>query len=122
MPEDIETLLKQTGELRMNGEYNQSISLCDKIIEHNPNFALAFFSRAWSKMLLKEFDSAIIDLNKAIELDHYCFAFYYFRSGAKKKIKDYKGAILDYILATFFLFTTSIGNLISKILPKFKHK
>jgi tetratricopeptide (TPR) repeat protein len=44
------------------------LSLCNRILEDNPDSGLALYQRACAKAGLGEVDSAIIDLNKALEL------------------------------------------------------
>ena len=51
------------------GDYTGAIADCDKAIELEPNFALAYHARGFAKAKLKEYEGAIKDYDKAIELD-----------------------------------------------------
>jgi tetratricopeptide (TPR) repeat protein len=64
-----------------------------------PDLALGFFALGTAKYNLKDYDGAIADYTKAIEIDaNHAYA-YNNRGVAKKNLKDYDGAIADYTKA-----------------------
>ncbi|MBP5625701.1 MAG: tetratricopeptide repeat protein, partial [Bacteroidales bacterium] len=75
----------------------KKIELYTKYIELNPDSAVsAYCNRGAAKASLKDFYGAIIDYNKAIELDPQKTAAYYNRGNAKNNLKNFDGAIDDY--------------------------
>lgn len=86
--------LENTFSSLFNGVFlSKSEGLNDKIKE-NPNDGFLYWQRGSTKQIMKDFQEAIIDYNKAIELG-YTNA-YQFRAEAKYELKDYKGALEDY--------------------------
>ena len=61
--------------------------------------ALGYFYRGYAKNNLKDYQGAIIDYTKAIQLDRDYANAYFNRGIAKKNLKDYEGAIIDYTKA-----------------------
>ncbi|ABM79602.1 Hypothetical protein P9303_28721 [Prochlorococcus marinus str. MIT 9303] len=55
-----------------------------------------YFLRAYAKDALNDYQGAISDLNKALEINPQYAPAYENRGNAKKKLKDYQGAITDY--------------------------
>jgi tetratricopeptide (TPR) repeat protein len=72
--------------------YNDSIKI-------NPKNPVAFFSLGCAKLNLKDYNGAIEDLTKAIELDANFSYLFYLRGRAKSAIKDEKGSIVDFTKA-----------------------
>ncbi len=50
-------------------QVEESIEFCDKAIELDPNFAEGYANRAIAKATKEDFDGALVDAKKAIELD-----------------------------------------------------
>ena len=69
------------------------------IPDNNFKRASDYYNRAHSKYDLKDYDGAIADYTKAIELDPNDASVYYNRANSKKYLKDYDGAIADYTKA-----------------------
>jgi tetratricopeptide (TPR) repeat protein len=40
-----------------------------RIIEYNPNYLLAYYNRAWSYYLIRQFEMSLADFNKYLEMD-----------------------------------------------------
>ena len=59
----------QAYELNNQGRYDEAIEECNKAIELDPNYALAYFNRGAAYINKGQYDLAIADCNKAIELD-----------------------------------------------------
>lgn len=112
---------KQLKEGRISkGRTLRSIKNYTKSIERNPTFRDAYFWRAWAKMKLEDYKSAIEDYNKVIELephsDPYCL-----RASAQSSLKDYKGAIESYTKA-IELDSLDASTFISRGEEKYKAK
>ncbi|MBC8301295.1 MAG: tetratricopeptide repeat protein, partial [Pelagibacterales bacterium] len=75
-----------------NGDYYGAIAGYNKAIELNPNFAIAYVNRGYSKMNLKDYNGAIADFTKAIEIDHNDVKAYENRGYSKNRLEDYYGA------------------------------
>lgn len=58
--------------------------------------ALDWADKGIAKSESGNFRGAILDFNKAIELDQQNYFFYLFRGNAKKSLGDFRGAILDF--------------------------
>jgi tetratricopeptide (TPR) repeat protein len=85
------------------GDMNASISYLDKAITLEPNAKL-YEARGWAKYNLKDFNGALADFNKQIDLDLTILDHtlptnsiaYYNRGSAKSGLNDNYGAINDY--------------------------
>ena len=60
------------------------------------NNAIEYFNNGNTKLHLKEYQGAIKDYNKAIELNPDSEGAYYNRGLAKQNLEDYNGAIEDF--------------------------
>lgn len=67
-PDDIEALTYKADILLDLDEDNWSLSLSNKAIEINPEYALAYWQRACAKAKLEKFEDAVEDIKLAIEL------------------------------------------------------
>ena len=83
----------------LKGKYDQimptvSIGCSDYI---NRKTTIALYEKANDKIVkLHDFEGAIEDCNKIIELDPICIQAYLYRGRAKKCLKDYEGTIDDF--------------------------
>lgn len=69
----------------------------NKAIKLNPKFVMAYFGRAELKDILEDYNGAIKDITKAMEIDPNTKELsYYLRAEVKMKLQDYQGAIADY--------------------------
>lgn len=68
-PGDIEVLAYKADAALALGDRDWALSLCNLILEDDPESGLALYQRACAKAGLGETDAAIIDLNKALELN-----------------------------------------------------
>ena len=74
-----------------------------KAIEINSQYADAYYNRALAKENLKDFEGALSDYTKAIEIypkGEDAGDAYHGRGYAKEMLKDFEGAIKDYTIAT----------------------
>ena len=77
-------------------DYYGAIAAFNKVIELNPNLALAYINRAATKYNLKDYYGAIADDTKAIELNPNNPIPYSNRASAKSDLGDQYGSIADY--------------------------
>ena len=70
-----------------------------KSIEHNPQYAAAYFNRALAKDRLPDRSGAISDYSKALELEPDNTEAYLYRGINKIEMEDYRGAIADFTKA-----------------------
>ena len=79
------------------GEYEKAIGYCDKVIKLDPDDARAYNNRGCAKYQLGQYQEALVDYNKVIELNHPNKAITYCNCGdAKNCLKQYEEAIVDY--------------------------
>lgn len=86
-PNNIPVLTEQSLIFQKKGMMDKAIANCDKIIELEPNIAVAYYNRSCFNCNIEEFEKALSDLEKAVELDSR------FKESAKKdedfeKIRD----------------------------------
>ncbi|MFH1321420.1 MAG: tetratricopeptide repeat protein [Bacteroidota bacterium] len=79
--------------------WQNSIVLWTDVIEKYPNAKLAYNNRGLVKNNMQDYKEAIMDFNKAIELDSIYILPYYNRGNTKVKLKDYHSAIQDFTKA-----------------------
>ena len=92
---DHELLLDQAWSYFNDGNYQQSLSYCDKIIVKDSKNSKAYFLRAISYDYLEDYNSAIKDYSKLIQLDPKDHVAYCYRGKSKYDLKDYNGALSD---------------------------
>ena len=85
----------------VNGDYYGAIYDFTKVIEINPNNAIAFYNRGLAKNNLKDYYGAISDYTKAIEINPQKDNAYINRGIAKENISDLKGACSDWRQAIY---------------------
>jgi Lipoprotein NlpI, contains TPR repeats len=92
----VDELLKQAGELHTKDQYQEVVDLLtDEVLEQHKN-ALLYNKRGMALDDLKEYDRAIEDYTKAIELNPDDADVYYRRGNTWRDKKDYDKAIIDY--------------------------
>ncbi len=79
-------------------KYDEALREIDVSIAIMPNFALFYYNRADIKILKKDFNGALTDLNKAIELNPQ-FKYFYNRANCYFELKQYQAAVADYTQA-----------------------
>ena len=67
----------------------------DKAIELNPTDPDFYYERGRIRKLLEDYDNALLDYNKVIELDPQADV-YYSRGNLKKRMDDFDGALSDF--------------------------
>ena len=84
---------------KANADYSMAIDLYTKVISKNnaPEKIVSYYSkRANLYEILQQYDKALADYTKGIEMDPRNYVLYNFRGGLYKKLKCYKEAIADY--------------------------
>jgi tetratricopeptide (TPR) repeat protein len=68
-PTHLQASMKRGGYLmRNNKNYRYAIEFFDKVIEHHPEFPRSYFMKAVSNLELKEYEAALSDYEKFVEL------------------------------------------------------
>jgi protein O-mannosyl-transferase len=79
-----------------NKVWSNSISLFDDVLKKYPKTFMAYNNRGSAKHKLGDFQGALEDYNRAIEINPLDQRFYYNRGGTKAKLGDLQGAIMDF--------------------------
>lgn len=77
------------------GNYSDAIIFFTKAINISSNDSKAFFGRGFAYEKIGKYSDAVSDYTQAIQVDGYLSA-YYCRAMLKCKMKDFRGAKLDY--------------------------
>lgn len=100
-------IYRQLGEVYMGlKNFNEALKSYDKAIEKNPSYAYAYYDRAKAHFSNENYEFAISDYEKYIELENN--ASDYYTSVAKSKIVELKKIIKDQ-------YYSSISELVGKI-------
>lgn len=78
-----------------NVEIEKKISKLDSLILENPSFQ-NYFNRGYLNHEIKNYEKALNDYNKAIQIDSISFLAYYNRACLKVDTNDLNGALFDY--------------------------
>ena len=76
--------------------YQEAIATCDRAVELDPNYAVAYHNRGLAYSALQEYQHAIADYDRAIQLDSTDAKAYFYRGLAYAELKEYEQAISDY--------------------------
>jgi tetratricopeptide (TPR) repeat protein len=77
------------------GEYDESVSSCDKAIAIDPLCAAAYYTRGFAYRYKGDYDQSISDFNKAIQIDPRYAAAYYGRAKSYYYKREYDSAWED---------------------------
>ncbi|MDR2906281.1 MAG: tetratricopeptide repeat protein [Helicobacteraceae bacterium] len=98
--QDPKKLFEQVDIAADNRDFQAAINLLSEVIAINPNNSNAYNYRGYMYYELQNYDQAIADYTKAIELDPDGRALYYNNRGfAYNELKNYKQAIADFTKA-----------------------
>ena len=97
-PKTISELMTLVMEECKKGNINNSIIYLNEAIEIKPNDARFYISRGTFRGT-KNYEDAIEDYTKAIEIEPNSVFAYRLRADSKRKLGDYQGAIDDYTKA-----------------------
>ena len=86
----------EAQKLESEGKYEEAIVLLDKAIRKNPKNIYALMNRGVDKSLLKDYQGAIEDYSRIIEIDESNTLAYMNRGKNKARLEDYAGAIEDF--------------------------
>ncbi len=79
----IAALLKKSRERSEERDYEAAIKYCNKIIELDSSFAVAYFSKGTLELNQEKFDAAIADFDLALHFEPYTMAAYTQRAFAR---------------------------------------
>ena len=88
MSEEYKNFLDDGIEKINSGKLQEAITLIDKSIELKKDWSISYFYRAVAYDALEEFDNAILDYTKAIQLDNKMVDAYYNRARIILSRKD----------------------------------
>jgi tetratricopeptide (TPR) repeat protein len=98
IPEKYEEMLLAVGQIKKSiaKADAEMINICNNAIERDRTNVFAYFSRAQARDNLKDYQGAIQDYNKYIEINPNEAFIYIMRATTRNNLKDYQGAISDY--------------------------
>ena len=99
--------LKRLADAEEWERLGQRAEIC---IGQYPEHAIGYFYRAVTNIQLGQYEEAIADYDKAIELDHKYIDAYYNRGNAKANLERHEEAIADYDKATTLIETEIKSN------------
>jgi tetratricopeptide (TPR) repeat protein len=88
--------LRYAVEATESGDYTGAIVLCDHSISLDGNNELAFYHRAYNRLMVGDIHGAIEDTSKSIELNDRIADTFLLRAEAKLKLGERISAIADY--------------------------
>ena len=95
-PFDIDNILIRALYLSAKGDEKEANKIFDELIETQLDLSLIYFDRGFIKYEISEnFRAAILDFDKAIEIDPYYANAYRYRSYAKSVLDDKEGSYID---------------------------
>lgn len=94
--QDWQLNLEQGKKLFKSGSYKEAILEFDKGIDSNTKSSEIFYFRGLSKVMLKEFDAALLDAKMSAKLDPFSPQARYLYAGIKMEQGDYLLAIKEY--------------------------
>ena len=77
-------------------QYTTAIQLCNAAIVLNSTSSVAYFHRGYNKMLLKEYEAAIVDLTVCLDLSPDNLSAFLYRGFSNQKAGNTMAASLDY--------------------------
>jgi tetratricopeptide (TPR) repeat protein len=94
---DYKEIFKQANIETDNENYNGAITLLNRVVKLNPDFDSAYAERAYNYYMLDKADLALINVNKALEINYNNITAYYYRALISKYLlSDFEQAIKDY--------------------------
>lgn len=79
--------------------YKQAIAYCDLALTANSTYNAAYFHRGYNKLLLRDYDGAIVDFSVCIDLNSDYLDAYLYRALCNQKAGNTMAATRDYNLA-----------------------
>ncbi|HTA62831.1 MAG TPA: tetratricopeptide repeat protein, partial [Bacteroidia bacterium] len=92
----------------IKGNYKNAILYCDTAIMYDTKFKMAYVKRANSKINLTDYDGALADLNKAINISWQDPTLYNYRGLLKMQMHDFTSAAKDFSKAIDLDDTNSV--------------
>jgi tetratricopeptide (TPR) repeat protein len=101
------------------GEYKKAIAVCSKILSKYPDRAYAYNTRGYLKMLLNDFDGAMADINRCIQMEPGNPASFRNRGLLYLRLKKNNEACADFQNALDLHFTRYYGNEVEELVKKY---
>ncbi len=99
-PEDSKDFYIWRGNMWYNlKENDKSLDDYEKVIELDPNYALAYYNRGFVWVVKQDYDKAIEDYRKAISIDSDYASAYVIKASILRAMRKYDNAIKDYDVA-----------------------
>jgi tetratricopeptide (TPR) repeat protein len=114
--------LKAAIEATNQKKYERAVSLCDAAISLNNTISTAYFHRGYNRLLLKDYQGAIVDFSVCLDLSPDNLSAYLYRAYSNQKAgnkwessRDYNSARRIDAIETFAfmagnLFRSSLGD------------
>jgi tetratricopeptide (TPR) repeat protein len=93
--QSLEKLMDAADKKLKVDDYKGAITDLSKILEINPKFTAAYFSRGFAKAQLGDYKGAIEDETKAIKLEKNLWMAYMVRGDCRSKLGNYKEGLKD---------------------------
>lgn len=77
-------------------DFNGTIRLCNEAIALNPSYNFSYNNRGLALIGLGQYEQAIKDFDKSIELHHACFNGYNHRGNIYRRLNQYEKALSDH--------------------------
>lgn len=91
-----EDIKNEANKYFKDGKFDKALELYTTAIETNPNVAAYYGNRSFCHIKLECFGSALLDANKAIQLDRKYVKGYYRRASANMALGKFKLSVRDY--------------------------
>ncbi len=88
--------LKSAVDATNKKQYSRAIVLCDAAINQNSTNSAAYFHRGYNKLLLKDYDGAIVDFSVCLDLSPGNLSAYLYRGLSNQKAGNTLSASRDY--------------------------
>lgn len=108
---DLKDYIQVVVEFTETNQNLEAIKLCDKLEKTYPKNPDIYYLRGINRYVLKEYDDAILDFDKTLELDPDYSDAYLYRAKVRKANKDYFGSMKDYNKAKDQNFSQTVTSL-----------
>ena len=93
---DYQSLFRLALDKSEEGNYSDAIDLLDNVISIKPNFDSAYAERAYNYLQKNEPDKALLDADKAIDIQFGNIDAFYIRGLIYSSLNQYENAIQDF--------------------------
>lgn len=97
-------------------DYDQSLKICNKLINYQPAFYYAYYLRGLNYYLMEDYEMALDDFDQSIKLNSDFSDAYIQRAKTKSKLNNLLGAMADYNRVRNEKFYESVSSLAGDVL------